>query len=692
MNLLNLKLINFLSFRELDYSFEKKPVLIQGENLTEPESQESNGSGKSSVQSAIEFIIFKTTLKEKESDLIFWGEDEATVELTIECPIRNQVLVITRVIKMKGSSSLDITINTEPVSVANVNDGNDFIIKWIGISKEDLQNYFILNKERYKSFFSASNKEKVEMISRFSNAKLVNGVDKVVQTEIIEKDIELRRLGDEHVAIKSKIFTLDEQIQLEKNRDIETEIQEEIELLSQQIHLLKTTNINHEINIGVNKNIIITHQKSIPILNKEIEELNHKVEHERTLLLEIDKQLSNLNSFNQDKDYNDLDTKLSEIRSNKAKKKLDYGNLLDQSKSINEILSEISKNISGSVKCPKCSHEFLPGDGGVDIEAEKQDLISTSNLSRKVQDSLDAIDKDLLLFEQSVREIDEEKLELSEQFSINLEKIRVVKRQVDSIENKIKEYKTEIDENEKVIKNVDQIIEKLNNSNTQIEQQIEFNLQTIKGTKQQIEETKNKKIDWARIKLLEEFITEESKNLNDVATKIEAKNIEIFETTQWLTNFKRFDMFMANNSLKIIQGYCNKFLQSIKSDIQIRWEGIKVLSNGQLRENITPYIIRNSEIRSFWSFSGGERVRMEFSMIMTLQRMINSTNKWGGLDLLCMDEVMEGNDSLGLQSLMKSLSELNKTIMITTHVVNRSIGDNILLVRKTNGISQIVKN
>jgi len=126
--------------------------------------------------------------------------------------------------------------------------------------------------------------------------------------------------------------------------------------------------------------------------------------------------------------------------------------------------------------------------------------------------------------------------------------------------------------------------------------------------------------------------------------------------------------------------------------MQIRWEGMKMLSDGKLKEEINAIILRDLGQRKFKSLSGGERARLDYSMILTLQRMINYTNKYGGLDFLSTDETCEGLDALGLSDLMKSFSNLNKTILLTTHVVNRTISDNILLIRKVNGVSEIVKN
>ncbi len=56
MELVKIKLKNFLSYKSLEYDFVNKPLLVQGSNLTDDE-QGSNGSGKSGLQTGIEFCI-----------------------------------------------------------------------------------------------------------------------------------------------------------------------------------------------------------------------------------------------------------------------------------------------------------------------------------------------------------------------------------------------------------------------------------------------------------------------------------------------------------------------------------------------------------------------------------------------------------------------------------------------------------
>ena len=69
--------------------------------------------------------------------------------------------------------------------------------------------------------------------------------------------------------------------------------------------------------------------------------------------------------------------------------------------------------------------------------------------------------------------------------------------------------------------------------------------------------------------------------------------------------------------------------------------------------------------------------------------MINSTHKYGGLDFLSVDEVFEGVDAIGLKGLIKSARDLEIAVMIITHVSDENVSDDILLIEKINGISNI---
>ena len=175
---------NFLTYENLDYSFSRNPLLVQGRNLTE-EDQESNGSGKSGLFTAIEFCITASNSRDvRDNELVMFGEKQANAELYASCDIRKEQLHIAWLIKVKGSNVLTLKKKSydgewEEISFSNVNDGKKYIMNWFDIEKEDLFNYYIINKSRFKTFFKASNKEKVDLINRFSDASIIDGLDKI---------------------------------------------------------------------------------------------------------------------------------------------------------------------------------------------------------------------------------------------------------------------------------------------------------------------------------------------------------------------------------------------------------------------------------------------------------------------------------------------------------------------------------
>jgi DNA repair exonuclease SbcCD ATPase subunit len=674
----NITVTNFLSFKELNYSFINEPLLVQGENLSE-DSQESNGSGKSNLQYAIEYSLFKSTSKEEvtDIDLLFFGEKESKLSLEIHCPIRNQTMIINRKIKAKISSELEVLINGAVQSqLATVLDGGRFIIEWLGISKEDLQNYFIVNKERYKSFFSSSNTDKMKMINRFSNAKLIDGIDKEVQTEVQILEGHLSVLKDSKTSMISKVKTLQEQVGIELNRDLKKEIAAEIDEIENYIELSAQE-------ISAILSTIDSFKNSIPINEKLILHLNEDILVKQSLISSTEKSLIKLNEIDLTGKYLAFDEKFAQIASKQSKIREQRVQLIKNKREVESILDEIERNIKGAVKCPKCSHEFLIGDPDVDIQEEKLSKVDTEAVLNKTQTQIQTVTEQsdkLNLEEASINQdkslVDQEESDLSR-------RKREIRKSMEQIEAEIKALNLKVQDYQKSNDSISYSIEKrlLEIKNLEL---------TIKNYNAQIDQIKLKQIDLKRIELLKDQMKEEGVKLNKTNKDIRQKKIIIFETSQWIYNFKKFNMYLANQSLKIIQGYCNKFLQELRSDIQVRWEGVKLLADGKLKEEIAAYVIRDNEQRKFGSFSGGERARMEISMIFTLQQMINKTNKWGGLDFLSIDEVLESADSRGISDIMNSLSKLERTILMTTHVVSKTLGSNTLLIRKVHGVSQII--
>lgn len=679
MDLIKIKAKNFLSFKDLEYDFTKIPTLIVGSNLSD-DSQESNGSGKSALQAAIEYCLFKTTSRKVlDIDLINWEEDFCELSLSIDCAIRKETLLITRKITKKGST-VEIFINDEKQSVATVNDANNFIIDWIGISKEDLQNYFILNKERYKSFFSSSNKEKIEMINRFSNAQLIYGVNKFVEDDLEKIKLEINQLDFKKNSILTTIKIYHKQIKDEFNRDFDKEREENKNLLIEEIRNKESKLIEIDDDIIHRKESIKIKEHKLIEIEDEVMSLSMVKKEVENKFLELNQKFQKLINENSGI-VSDLDL-IESSNSELYKKREKY---LRDKNELEEIIAEINNLLAGVIECPKCKHKFVL-NSNVNVNEEKNQKEESEQLLGVLNISITSINNEIGKSSDSIKSLNNKKTNNRlKELSLSSEKKKI----------------------ELELSNLESKIQNLNKSKIYIEdveiphQLAEINnlLSSVKSIKTEISNTNDKiknlklgHIDLNRINEWKLLMRDLGSELRLKTKELKELKLKENEISLWIFNFKKFNMYLANQSLKIIQGYCNKFLQDIKSDIQIRWEGVKLLASGELREEITPYIIRNNQMKGFWSFSGGERARMDYSMIFTLQDMINKTNKYGGLNFLSTDEIAEGIDSLGLSDLMDSMNDLNRTILITTHVVNRKVGSNVLMVTKKDGVSTIQTN
>lgn len=658
-----IKLKNFLSFVELDYKFSSTTTLINGINLSD-EGQDSNGAGKTVIQSALEKVLLDCTSRKKvrSQDLIRRGESQSTVETCIYCPVREERLKILRILNLKGSDKLEIYINDTPQSFATVNDGNSFIIEWIGISKEDLSNYYIVNKHRWKSFFSSSNTDKLKLISRFSNTQFIEDSEKFAKSKVDElKDL------------------------INENKRECASIEGKIQIISEQIDECDEEHFNESVEREVSNflNLIKAEEDSIKVLELKVRNSYTELEESKEELTQCTNKLTELKEeLNGLASKDSIKGKISEISSEIDELLPEKSKLSEKLKEDRDTLNEAEKYIDlireklrGVISCPKCGHRFKEhSDINIEeVEAENVEAheLRTEALSEvyKSQRELDEIQSIL----DSKRKIMDKFLEDE---SGLLKSHRIVNNKINSVRDEISDWEVEIKRSERSIAENNQKIAEAKSR--------------IDGYRLDIETAKNKVYDdSAKLKLISKL--EEQESLLVIAQKKVDKLLdESKNTEEWCIRLKDFRMYVANIGINEIKRHCNEMLYDMKSDMLVSVDGFKVLADGRIKDEITATVIRDGETFDFGSFSNGEQGRLEYAMIIALQRMVNSTNKWGGLHFLMTDEVCEGIDGTGLCLLAKSLKNMNFPILITTHVTNQSVEVNTLTVIKENKISRIM--
>jgi len=679
---IKLTAVNFQSFESLSYDFQQgKSVLIQGENLSD-DGQESNGAGKSTLQEIVYYcIIGSSSTGKRDVKLIRRGCTESNISLILYNPISKETLRIERTLFLKKSSTLNIFVNEKDQKhlFSTIDDGNKFLLSLIGISSDDIKNFYLINRERFTPFFKLSDTQSRLLISRFANISFIADIETVINKEIEEQGVILNEfLGEKRdcenniLSYQSKIDALQDQIKSVKESSSPEKVKQ-----------IKESAINNiKIEIHKFETEIEYYLKSIEGLKKSIneqEELKRDYENNRIL---IDRTIDRLNNINY--------AHKREAINNEVKK---YEESIDTLKhkivSIEKIVSDYSKEVrsleitlSGAVDCPKCKHNFIP-ESEIDTNEAKLLIneinkeIDSNNLAleafNKKRKSIEIERNNILL---GLRKIDEQDSKRRKLISF-YEKSKL-NYQLQPIENKIASYNRDINNSLNSIELLQNKIKSKNNDIENIKNESSDNTLVIKNL--------NDSINNFSITLNENI-----KSLNEVEIVIE-KQSEIIENKRiWLLYFKQFYIYLTNQCLRKIQDLCNNFLEQIDTNLRVKVEGFKQLASGDVREKITTVILRDDiEEDDYRSFSGGERGKLTLSTILAFQELINSNSKSGGMDLLFIDEILDSVDGLGMKNFIEALNKVQKTIHLTTHISVKERDENVILIRKVNDKSYIV--
>jgi exonuclease SbcC len=660
-----LTLENFRSFVEQEYIFEKGAFLIQGVNKTDQGSS-SNGSGKSSLRESLCYCLGLPTFSDTITDLINNNAKSCTVKLELYNDLTKQKLEIIRTSPLKGSAKLSIILNDEDQKdkFATVRDGDKLIIELIGISKEDLLNHYIISKEKFTSFFSSSDTKVKELISRFSNFDKVDGVEDVVQEDIDKLEEKLTLLNDEKNKIIGKLELLQEELVKELEIDLTETKNEQILELKSQISTceLEIKQVN-ELAVKCLENTVVLKQerkvaqKAVDVLEKELLSLKEvSFEKEIESVKEEKKEVLVLSD--------EVNSQNTEIQNN--------------IKEYTKFKIEVETTIEGAIKCPKCLHEFIPNDE-ISVEEAKNTLPTILQELEDFEGKITKNDEQLAEINSILEEYNtklsgyEVKITEFTEYKTNLTtNIATAKRNVQSIDVSIKDSEIELEEYEK------QNLRSINDI-----ERIQEEIKILEGKELETREKEiNEKID---------ILAQEDIKLDE---SIQEQKDKIFVKEQWIHRFKKFRSSLANESLGVIQGYANMYLQKMKTNLTIELEGYKLKKDGKVSEKINPIILRDGikeGTGNYKKFSGGERNKVDFATsVLAIQSLINNSCHTGGLDCIFSDEITEGLDVLGIENLVSSLGDLEKIVLITSHVKHEKVHENILTIEKVNGISKIV--
>ena len=427
---------NLCAFRSLAYTLQQGVTTLIFGNNKDNDSQQSNGAGKSALLECIAVGLTGSPLRKiRSEEIINDAAEQCCITLHLANDVSNEELIIARSIPRKGASTVACKlyrggelVTTDEAVQHSVDAYNKYILEKLGITRDELLNNFILSKYRYEDFLSSSDKEKKEIINRFSNGILVDEAIARVEEDIEPLSSEQQKIDLELAGIDGRIEMLQEQIAKEvaageeRGRNRETRIAEleeaiaskrehirthketltsidatiaEVDKADKELQALESsdtsleeclkaidalmplfpdarrTDWNHTLRLK--KEDLLLAQASLENLDAEVRRVEHKLAEKQADWEVFKNEYSEFCSkYNEQNDefyfcMQKLEKTLRELASR-------LEDLRRKRRVISAGIDELSNKLAGSITCPKCGHEFLVAQPNFDIEAGTKEL------------------------------------------------------------------------------------------------------------------------------------------------------------------------------------------------------------------------------------------------------------------------------------------------------------------------------
>ena len=446
---------NLCSFLELNYVPKcGAATLIFGNNL-DSDSQNSNGSGKSALIEAIAIGLTGEPLRKVNIDeIINDSQNEAVVTIVLSNDVFDEQMTIKRCLSRKQPQLIQIIkqtgpydTDTEEISQATVADYNKYILDQLGLTKEDIFANFILTARKYKSFLSSSDKEKKEIINRFSNGVLVDeSIEKLSEDmepvkkemDVAEKEVatctgrvealaneiekainesaqrkatnESRiqnwekliadkrgdiRTTNEHIAqIEDSLDSLDdldaEMQKLEKSdSDADDSLQQIMERFKAN-NLALTTDFVREIEILNSR--LESAQEAAKEVSANVEEVRKSLQKSEDEYSSTSKHLQSLQTINE-KNREECTERLKKLTTTVKRLQNKSDLLASEQRSKKRQKAELDNQLAGVIQCPKCKHEFTLG-ADLNITSARKNLTAVMAELNQIAKDIDANDKE----------------------------------------------------------------------------------------------------------------------------------------------------------------------------------------------------------------------------------------------------------------------------------------------------------
>lgn len=708
---------NFLSFGS---QWQEIP-LNKGINFVtgfDKDKGKSNGAGKSSFLETIPFALFGKTAREIKQDQIINWKNKKNCSVVFKFKINDTVYEISRSLK---PNKLEVYKNGSLIDQdAHKNDYQDMFENIFGMDVKMFMSLVHSNLNDSANILNMKKADKRKFLERMFGLEIYSNMNKTCNDKL--RDVEQKKykivtennsyneninssLGikkqflEEINSKKSSIEDVNEiKEQLDKMKEDYPSIDDDIEKIKKEIDEKKR--LRYELDVDAKKAYLEIDSKINALEEKinNIESLEKQIKENKKVQEKIDKISEKTGDIDEIKSTIDsLEEKVNEI-----KKLFDDSNksAMEVYKEIAELKGELKSSQDGldlisEGKCPTCGQDVKDP-----IKHYQKDI---SSIKRKIT-----------VREKKYEKYNEDASNYQEEISENSNKIKILHKTKDTLnelKNSIKTVSIEEDKD-------DLIKEKNNAIKAKKDKKDKFELERAKYSNEEaalgnkwndlVQEKskiadKQKQYDMAlyQEKEIKKHISSLKSMINEQEEKIKKFNSDIEKNTQlhnklntimdYLNSIKVIlkDENIKQFTIKQIMPFMNKKANEYLSEVNY---GFYIVIDKWLDIEIKGPGIRNA---SYGSLSGGERRGIDISIQLAL---LDIAQVQAGLfpDILIFDELLDSSiDGVGINQLMSIIKykqkELNNKTFVITHrnEVDSELIDTEYKVVKSNGYSKV---
>jgi len=678
-----IKIKNIRSYKEVELEFPEGSTLLMGDI----------GSGKTSVLLAIEFALFGLQPSQKGNSILRNNETEAFVSLEIQVDDDN--VIIERGLKKSGKSvsqtDCAITINNERFE-GSVTEVKTKILEILSYPQEfakktnDLYKFTVYTpQEEMKQIITESNDV------RLNTLRHVFGIDKYKR---IEENLDLltTRLRQEIKFKEVEMGNIEQKKQAlnEKNILVQSERLKIVDI-EKQLSEVQKLKLDKQIELDSLKGKINEKNK----LDNEKEKAELTLNSKRDILFNQDREIKLLQEQVKSKEkitFNEAEIDLLKTRVKSQEQIFKDMNeqyiivmtKLQNNESRFNDLKKLVEKISAIDKCPTCL-QLVNNDYKNNIVLRAQNDGEEIEKENKIlkKDKLELADK----VEQTKKQIDVLKNSLSELqiIKIRLESLNEKEKRMQMLQKQREVYVADIEMIKKHIEQLDKMMEEYKIYD-KIYEDKNKELTEISNRERSVMIKKaetNKEIQFLEIQIRD--IEQQIKKIEELTVKLNY----LKEMEYWLNNkFIEFVLFAEKNvMLKLREEFSQLFSNWFSILVT---DGLAV----KLDESFSPIIQQNDYELDYSFLSGGERTAVALAYRLALNQVINSIlSKIKTRDLVILDEPTDGFSETQLDKIRDILIQLKvRQLIIVSHEQKvEGFVDNIIRFKKSDGVTQIEK-